>query len=97
MKEKTIKTGVIILVLSLTGNNLSVQNVNLQLNLRTILLHVISCDGLCELTANVQGLWKVGALKLVRPNVCRYKLLMFSYLQMFSRFPSAETNVQKNY
>jgi hypothetical protein len=36
----------------------------------------------------------VGVLKLVRPNVCRYKLLMFNYLQMFKRFPSAETKVQ---
>ena len=38
---------------------------------------------------------QVGDLKLVRPNVFRYKLLMFNYLQMFNRFPSAETNVQK--
>ena len=40
---------------------------------------------------------QVGNLKLVRPNVCRYKLLVFNYLQKFSRFPSAETKVQKNY
>jgi hypothetical protein len=37
---------------------------------------------------------KVGDLKLVRPNVRRYKLLMLSYLQMFNRFPFAETEVQ---
>jgi hypothetical protein len=40
---------------------------------------------------------QVGDLKLVRPNVRRYKLLLFSYLQMCNRFPSAETKVQKNY
>ena len=40
---------------------------------------------------------QVGDLKHFRPNVCRYKLLMFNYLQMFKRFPSAETKVQKNY
>ncbi len=40
---------------------------------------------------------QVGNLKHLCPNVRRYKLLMFNYLQMFSRFPSAETKVQKNY
>jgi len=50
---------------------------------------------ICDyIAANVQGLWQVGALKLVHPNVCRYKLLMLSYLQMLNRFPSAETKVQ---
>jgi hypothetical protein len=39
-------------------------------------------------------LWQVGVLKFVCPNVRRYKLLMLSYLQMFNRFPSAETKVQ---
>jgi hypothetical protein len=32
-----------------------------------------------------------GGGELVRWNVCRYKLLIFNYLQMFNRFPSAET------
>jgi hypothetical protein len=35
---------------------------------------------------NEKVLWLVGALKLVRPNVCRYKLLMFNYLQIFGSF-----------
>ena len=39
-----------------------------------------------KITANEKVLWLVGALKLVRPNVCRYKLLMLSYLQMFGSF-----------
>ena len=30
---------------------------------------------------------QVGDLELVCPNVRRYKLLMFSYLQMYNRFP----------
>jgi hypothetical protein len=38
------------------------------------------------LAANVKVLWLVGALKLVRPNVRRYKLLMFNYLQMIGSF-----------
>jgi hypothetical protein len=38
---------------------------------------------------------QVGVLKLVCPNVRRYKLLMLSYLQKFKRFPSAETKVHK--
>ena len=50
-----------------------------------------------KLAANEKGLWKLGDLKLVCPNVRRYKLLMFNYLQKFNRFPSAETKVQKNY
>jgi len=33
---------------------------------------------------------RVGNLELVRPNFCRYKLLMLSYLQLFNRIPSAE-------
>ncbi len=40
---------------------------------------------------------QVGDLKLLCPNVRRYKLLMSSYLPMFSWFSSAETKVQKNY
>jgi hypothetical protein len=35
---------------------------------------------------NEKVLWKVGDLKHVRPNVRRYKLLMFNYLQMFGSF-----------
>jgi hypothetical protein len=38
----------------------------------------------------------VGDLKLVRPNVCRYKLLMLSYLQMIGSFRLPTTKVQKN-
>ena len=53
--------------------------------------------GFFTLTANEKVLWLMGALKLVCPNVCRYELLMLSYLQKFNRFPSAETKVQKNY
>jgi len=34
---------------------------------------------------------QVGNLKHLCPNVCRYKLLMLSYLQLFNRIPSAET------
>ena len=45
-----------------------------------------------QLTKRACG--QVGDLKVVRPNVRRYKLLMLSYLQMFNRFPSAETNIQ---
>ena len=33
-----------------------------------------------------KGLVEVGDLKLVRPNVCQYKLLIFNYLQMFGSF-----------
>jgi hypothetical protein len=47
-----------------------------------------------EITPNEQGLWQVGVLKLVRPNVCRYKLLMLNYLQVLNRIPSAKTKVQ---
>ena len=35
---------------------------------------------------NEKGLWKLGNLKTSRPNVRRYKLLMFNYLQMFGSF-----------
>jgi hypothetical protein len=35
---------------------------------------------------NEKVLWQVGALEPVRPNVCRYKLLMFNYLQMLGSF-----------
>jgi hypothetical protein len=38
------------------------------------------------MTANEKVLWLVGALKLVRPNVFRHKLLMLNYLQMFGSF-----------
>jgi hypothetical protein len=38
------------------------------------------------IATNEQGLWQVGVLKLVCPNVCRYKLLMMSYLQMLGSF-----------
>jgi hypothetical protein len=48
------------------------------------------------LAANEKVLWQVGALKHVRPNVCRYKLLMFNYLQMFGSFRPPKTKVQKN-
>ena len=37
-----------------------------------------------------------GHLKRLCPNVRRCKLLLLNYLQKFSRFPSAETKVQKN-
>ena len=43
-----------------------------------------------KLVANEKVLWLVGTLELVRPNVCRYKLLMFNYLQMIGQVPSAE-------
>ena len=46
---------------------------------------------------NVKGLWKLGNLKPVRPNVRPIKLLIFNYLQMYNRFPSAQTKAQKNY
>jgi hypothetical protein len=42
--------------------------------------------GVFSITANEKVLWQVGALKLVRPNVRPYKLLMFSYLQMLGSF-----------
>jgi hypothetical protein len=47
-------------------------------------------------SANEQGLWQVGVLKLVRPNVCRYKLLIgvaraIELLKNAWQFPSAET------
>jgi hypothetical protein len=38
------------------------------------------------ITANEKVLWKLGDLKLVRPNVRPYKLLYFNYLQMFGSF-----------
>jgi hypothetical protein len=38
------------------------------------------------MAANEKVLWLVGALKLVRPNVRRYKLLMLNYLQMLGSF-----------
>jgi hypothetical protein len=38
------------------------------------------------MAANEKVLWLVGDLKLVRPNVRRYKLLMFNYLQMLGSF-----------
>jgi hypothetical protein len=41
---------------------------------------------------NVKVLWLVGALKLVRPNVCRVKLLMFNYLQMLGSFRPPKQN-----
>jgi hypothetical protein len=50
-----------------------------------------------SMTANEKVLWKLGNLKLVRPNVCPYKLLLFNYLQMYHKVPSAQTNAQKNY
>ena len=50
-----------------------------------------------KVSDNEKGLWQVGHLKLNCPNVRRYKNLLFNYLQKFSRFPSAETKVQKNY
>ena len=43
------------------------------------------------MTANEAGLWLVGHLKLLCPNVSRYKNLLLSYLQMLKSFPSAET------
>ena len=39
---------------------------------------------------------QVGNLKLLCPNVRRYKNLLLNYLQKFSMFPSAETKVQNN-
>ena len=45
---------------------------------------------------NGKGLWKLGDLELVRPNVRRVKLLLFNYLQMFGSFRQPTTNVQKN-
>ena len=38
---------------------------------------------------------QVGDLKLVRPNVCRYKLLMFNYLQMFGSFRPTEQKYKR--
>jgi hypothetical protein len=38
---------------------------------------------------------QVGVLKLVRPNVCRYKLLMLSYLQMFGSFRQPKQKYNK--
>ncbi len=49
------------------------------------------------IAANEKVLWLVGDLKLVRPNVRRYKLLIFNYLQMFGSFRLPITKVQKNY
>ncbi len=58
---------------------------------------LMSFLGFFKMAHNEKGLWQVGHLKHVRPNVRRYKLLLFNYLQKFSRFPSAETKVQKNF
>jgi hypothetical protein len=38
------------------------------------------------IAANEKVLWLVGDLKLVRPNVRQYKLLMFNDLPMFCSF-----------
>jgi hypothetical protein len=48
------------------------------------------------LAPNEKVLWQVGALKLIRPNVCRVKLLMLNYLQMLGSFRPPTTKVQKN-
>ena len=40
-------------------------------------------------SANEKVLWKLGYLKTFCPNVRRYKLLYFNYLQMFTDVPSA--------
>ena len=68
-----------------------------QLTCLSLSVMVISfpTNGLFATATNEQGLWKVGYLKHVRPNVCRYKLLMFKYLQMFNRFPFAENKSTK--
>jgi len=58
------------------------------------LLSVLSS---ATLAGNEKGLLQVGNLKLVRPNVSLYKLLLFNYLQKYNKFPSAETKVQKNH
>jgi hypothetical protein len=44
--------------------------------------------GFCrnKVAHNEKVLWKLGDLKLVRPNVRPYKLLYFNYLQMFGSF-----------
>jgi hypothetical protein len=55
-------------------------------------LSIVGCFVKWHTTNRACG--QVGGLKLICPNLCRYKLLMLSYLQMFSRFPSAETKVQ---
>jgi hypothetical protein len=47
------------------------------------------------MTANEKVLWLVGALKLVRPNVRRYKLLMFNYLQMIGSFRPTEQKYKR--
>jgi hypothetical protein len=39
-----------------------------------------------KISANEKVLWQVGDLKLVRPNVCRVKLLIFNDLQMIGSF-----------
>jgi hypothetical protein len=49
---------------------------------------------LVGLPPTLRACGQVGDLKMVRPNVRRYKILMLSYLQKFNRFPSAETKVQ---
>ena len=58
------------------------------------------CHMAFRVATNVKGLWKLGNLKPICPNVRRYKLLMFNYLQMFGGFRPTEqkykriTNVQ---
>ena len=78
------------LMLSNSGNKF-LSNVELIfllfLRFRDIIL-VMNCR--YSLTANEKVLWKLGNLKTFRPNVRRYKLLMFNYLQMIGQFPSAE-------
>jgi hypothetical protein len=59
-----------------------------------ILAMKLSAGSFLCLPPTYRACGQVGDLKLVRPNVFRYKLLMLSYLQMFNRFPSAETKVQ---
>ena len=50
-----------------------------------------------KISANEKGLWQVGHLKLICPNVRRYKLLILNYSSMFKSFPSAEIKLQINY
>jgi hypothetical protein len=38
------------------------------------------------MSANEKVLWSGGGFETRPPNVCRYKLLMFNYLQMFGSF-----------
>jgi hypothetical protein len=48
-----------------------------------------------QFAANEKVLWLVGDLKLVRPNVRRYKLLMFNYLQMLASFRPTEQKYKR--